>query len=70
MPNKDEGSIGTAERRKVSLIDIAKKLGGILLNDGELWDGIERREDGKLAEKKASETGSTSEEKISCSFFG
>jgi len=70
MPNRDDGAIGAAERRKASLVDVAKKLGGIILDDGELWDGAERREDGKRAKEKASATGSTPDEKTSCDFFG
>jgi hypothetical protein len=70
MPNNDDGTIGTAERRKVSQVGLAKKLGAIVLKDGELWGGAERREDEKRAEKKASEAESTSREKTPCDFFG
>lgn len=70
MPDRDDKAIGTAERRKSSLVDVAKRCGGIILDDGELWDGSERREDEKRSKKKTSETGSTSEEKTPCDFFG
>lgn len=70
MPDRDDGAIGAAERRKVSLVDIAKKLGGIILDDGELWRGDERREDEKRAMKKPAETGSAPKERSPCDFFG
>ena len=70
MPDKDDDLVGTADRRKMSLVDVAKRCGGVILGDGEVWDGCERREEEKQAIKKPSENKPTGEEKKPCDFFG
>lgn len=70
MPKLDDGIIGTVERRLLSLVEVAKKRGGIILSDGEVWNGAERREDEKCAVKKPSEDKSKSGNEDSCDFFG
>lgn len=70
MPKSEEGIAGTAERRLVSLVGVAKKCGGIILGDGEVWNGTERRENEKNAKKKPSEDKSKSGKEDSCDFFG
>lgn len=70
MPKSDDGITGTAERRLVSLVGVAKKCGGIILGDGEVWNGAERRESEKRATKKPSEDKSKSGKDDSCDFFG
>ncbi|MBF0293296.1 MAG: hypothetical protein HQK86_14180 [Nitrospinae bacterium] len=70
MPKPDDSVAGTAERRLVSLAGVAKKCGGIILSDGEVWNGTERRESEKKSAKKPSEDKSKSGKEDSCDFFG
>ena len=70
MPDKDDGLVGTAERRKMSLVDVAKRCRGVILSDGKVWDGSERREDEKGNITKPSGNKPVPKEKNPCDFFG
>ena len=70
MPNRDDEMVGTADRRKVFLLDVARRCGGLILSDGEVWDGAERREEGKRAIEKPVGNKPASKEKTPCDFFG
>lgn len=61
------------ERRKMSIIDIARK-SGVILGNGEYWNGRERRaprekERGKDEEKEKDESANK-KKKSPASFFG
>ncbi|MGK7345545.1 MAG: hypothetical protein ACNS63_07030 [Candidatus Nitrospinota bacterium M3_3B_026] len=59
------------ERRKMSIIDIARK-SGVLLGNGEYWDGKERRalREKERGEKEKDEGGRKKRKKPPPSFFG
>ncbi|MBI5816349.1 MAG: hypothetical protein HZB29_12145 [Nitrospinae bacterium] len=57
------------DRRKVSIIDVARGT-GVILSDGEYWDGAERRGSGKRAGKKGAKTDASVCEDSPCDFFG
>lgn len=70
MPERDDDMVATAERRKMSLIDLAKKCGAIILSNGEVWDGVERREGGRPKNDKSSKDKGLPDVKSPCDFFG
>jgi len=64
-----EASTSAVDRRKVSIIDIAK-ITGVILSDGELWDGNDRRGTGKRAKKKGEKSDQSTCDEVPCTFFG
>ncbi len=61
----------SGERRKIDIKAIAEKT-GIILDDGQLWDGVERREGRTTAEerKEPKKYGQGDKNKIPADFFG
>ena len=70
-PNKNKGlsSVKGQENRHLSLRKQAK-LTGVMLGDGRLWDGIERRTSRLLAWTRVTSSREKKEEKEPSFFFG